>query len=116
MGGEGEVKHTVYLPADFVRQLQQGAIGEKRSSYGAVQSFLRQAVRAAIADWTRRRAAPGAPVPPPGVALIEVPAADARFYEQMIRYMSHPGTLSEQAWKQGLRRAVAAWHEERARK
>jgi hypothetical protein len=108
---ESEVKHTVYLPADFVRQLQQGAIGERRSSYGAVQSFLRQAVRAAMADWTRKRFAPGVPAPPPAGALIEVPAADVRFYEHLVRYMAHQGTDSEQAWKQGLRRAVAAWRE-----
>jgi hypothetical protein len=108
--GEGEVKHTVYLPADFVRQLQQGAIAESRSSYGAVQSFLRQAVRLAIADWKQRRAAPGQAAPPPRAGvLIEVPSADAYFYQQLVRYLAHPGTPTEQAWKQGLRHVVAAW-------
>lgn len=114
--GNGEVKHTVYLPADFVRQLQQGAIGESRSSYGAVQSFLRQAVRVAIADWKRRRGGPGALAAPPAGILIEVPVGDARFYEQLVSYLAHVGTPAEEAWKQALRRVVAAWKEEHGRR
>jgi|SRR5215813_2921560 len=105
-------KHTVYLPADFVHTLQERALASGQSSYGAVQAFLRRAISTAIDEWKRRNApsaASGSPQLKPQTALVEVPAEERAFYEQLIRYLSTEGNSSEQEWKQGLRRAVQAW-------
>ena len=111
-----DVKHTVYLPADFVRRLQERSLAENRSSYGAVQAFLRRAVSVAMDDWKRREAANGASASAsaqlaPATALVEVPAAESAFYEQLVRYLASEGPPDVQEWKRGLRRAVVAWSE-----
>jgi hypothetical protein len=106
-------KHTVYLPVDFVRELQrralEGAAGG--SSYGAVQAFLRRAVKNAIAEY-HRQSGRTAPLLARGT-WVEVPAAEAAFFEQLTRYLAAPASPSEQEWKEALRRAVAAWGEGR---
>jgi hypothetical protein len=74
-----DVKHTVYLPADFVRQLQERALADWRPANGVA------------------------------TVLVEVPAAERVFYESLVRYLAHRGTPAEEEWKAGLRRVVAAF-------
>jgi|SRR5215471_12803760 len=102
-------KHTVYLPADVVKELQERAIVETGSSYGAVQSFLRRAVRKAIADFRGGEKGAGKPT-----ISLEVRAAHADLLEKLDRYLDAPAASdAEQETKRSITRIVNAWAAEK---
>ena len=103
------VKHTVYLPADFVRELQRQSLERSPSSYGVVQAFLRKAVTQAIHEWAKRQEKAGGISPEflTGMAWVRVPAKEAQIYEKLVRYLEAPAaTPEEREWKQAVKRVA----------
>lgn len=103
------VKHTAYLPADFVRALQKHHLEQSSSSYGAVQAFLRWAVSKAIEEWSKTQENTGSiPIDyPDGIAWVEVPAREAQVYECLVKYLERPaGSAQEREWKLAVKRVA----------
>ena len=102
-------KHTVYLPAEVVRELQERAIVETGSSYGSVQSFIRRAIRKAVAEFKGGEKGSGRPT-----VSIEVRPNHAELLEKLDRYLDAPAASDAEAEaKRSIARMVNAWAAEK---